>query len=70
MGFMNRREYDIGITVNGRQVTKVIIDPHYELKHADSVSDQIILDLVKLLDGGCSPSKRELALMNISLLID
>jgi len=29
----------------------VIIDPHYEEKHADSVSDEIILELVKTLDG-------------------
>ena len=48
---MQRREYSIDITVNGRRINKVIIDPHYELKHSSSVHDQIILDLVKQLDG-------------------
>lgn len=52
---MHRREYDITITVNGRPVTKVVIDPHYELKHNDSVSDDIILKLVNLLNGGTFP---------------
>lgn len=28
-----------------------MIDPHYEEKHGESVSDDIILKLVKLLDG-------------------
>ena len=32
-------------------ITKVIIDPHYEEKHAESINDQIILELVKFLDG-------------------
>ncbi|MEN0057722.1 MAG: hypothetical protein AAGB31_02715, partial [Bdellovibrio sp.] len=27
------------------------IDPHYEEKHAESISDEIILNLVKELDG-------------------
>jgi hypothetical protein len=29
----------------------VIIDPHYEEKHTESINDKIILDLVKTLDG-------------------
>lgn len=29
----------------------MIIDPHYEEKHADSISDEIIIQLVKTLDG-------------------
>ena len=28
-----------------------MIDPHYELKHADSISDELIVELVKKLDG-------------------
>lgn len=48
---MKRREYDIEITVNGQTVHKVIIDPHYEEKHGASVDDQIVLELVKQLDG-------------------
>jgi len=48
---MRRREYDIQITVNGRKIRKVIIDPHYETKHSGSLDDQIILRLVNQLDG-------------------
>jgi len=48
---MRRREYDIQITVNGRKIRKVIIDPHYETKHFDSLDDEIILRLVNQLDG-------------------
>ena len=48
---MSRREYDISITLNGIKINKVIIDPHYEVKHAESVNDEIILELVKQLDG-------------------
>ncbi len=54
---MVRREYDIDIVFNGKRITKVIIDPHYELKHIDSVSDGVILGLVKLLDGLIFPPK-------------
>lgn len=46
-----RRDYEISITVNSRAVTRVIIDPHYELKHGDSVDDEVILSLVQMLDG-------------------
>jgi len=48
---VNRREYSISITINRKRITKVIIDPHYEEKHAESVTDEIILELVKMLDG-------------------
>lgn len=30
---------------------KMVIDPHYEEKHADSVTDEIVLALVEQLDG-------------------
>jgi len=48
---MKRREYDIDILVNRRRITKVIIDSHYEKKHSTTIDDQIILKLVKTLDG-------------------
>ena len=48
---MKRREYDISIAINRMRISKVIIDPHYEEKHADSISDEIIIQLVKTLDG-------------------
>jgi hypothetical protein len=47
----DRRDYKVSITVNSRSITRVIIDPHYELKHSDSVNDETILNLVQLLDG-------------------
>ena len=50
-----RREYELKITVNSRQIHKVVIDSHYEEKHAESINDELILDLVKLLDGGTYP---------------
>lgn len=48
---MKRREYELDIVVNRRRITKVIIDSHYEKKHSATVDDQIILKLVKTLDG-------------------
>lgn len=48
---MPRREYRINLTVNGRQLSKLIIDPHFEVKHSTSISDEIITELVKKLDG-------------------
>jgi hypothetical protein len=49
---MNRREYPTKLTINGRRIVKVIIDPHYELKHSRSINDDLILELVQLLSGG------------------
>ncbi len=48
---MKRRTYDIQLTINGRRIEKVIIDPHYEEHHSASVNDEIVLSLVKQLDG-------------------
>lgn len=39
------------ITVNGTKVAEVIIDMHYKEKHGDHISDELILRLVKELDG-------------------
>ena len=49
---MKRREYAVHLTVNKRKISKVVIDPHYELKHSQSVDDSLIVKLVKKLDGG------------------
>jgi hypothetical protein len=38
------------LTVNGRRINEVIIDPHYEKKHKD-IDDALILNLVRSLDG-------------------
>jgi len=48
---VKRREYPLRIVVNGVQISKVVIDPHYEEKHAESITDQIVIELVKTLDG-------------------
>ncbi len=48
----NRRVYKIRpITINSIEVTEIVIDPHYEKKHSDKVNDQLILRLVRELDG-------------------
>ena len=45
-----RRVYGVELVVNGRPITEVIIDPHYESKHPD-INDSLILALVNGLDG-------------------
>jgi hypothetical protein len=52
---MKRREYQISIVFNETKIKKIIIDPHYELKHAESISDAVIIGLVKTLDGRAFP---------------
>lgn len=47
-----RRSYKLSIIVNDRKINEVIIDPHFEIKHSESINDEIILDLVRKLDGG------------------
>lgn len=49
---MVRLSFKIDIVVNNKRVKQVIIDPHYKLKHSDSISDSLIVELVNLLDGG------------------
>ena len=49
---MSRRTFKINIVVNDRRIYQVVIDPHYELKHSDSISDSLVIKLVRLLDGG------------------
>lgn len=34
------------------RIKRIFIDPHYELKHAATITDKLILELVGLLDGG------------------
>jgi hypothetical protein len=47
-----RRSFKIDIVVNNQRIKQVVIDPHYELNHAGSISDALIVELVSLLDGG------------------
>lgn len=46
-----RRAYAVNVTINGLHLSQAIIDPHYELKHSTSITDELILRLVQLLDG-------------------
>lgn len=39
------------IVVNGIRVAQVVIDLHYQEKHSDHMNDDLILRLVKELDG-------------------
>lgn len=49
---MKQHSYTIEpITVNGIKISRVIIDDHYKEKHSDHMTDDLILDLVKQLDG-------------------
>lgn len=48
---MSRRIYAVSMMFNGCKLEKIVIDPHYEKKHASSITDEIILALVKQLDG-------------------
>ena len=45
-----RRSHPLTILFNDRRFLRIEIDPHYEKKHPD-MTDQIILELVRLLDG-------------------
>ena len=47
-----RPEYILKLDINGRQLNRVIIDQHYKKKHARSINDQLILELVKELNEG------------------
>ncbi len=49
---MKRRSYNVNITVNGYAIKRVVIDPHYELKHSETINDKVIIQLVERLDGG------------------
>lgn len=54
-----RRSYSLSLIVNGRSISEVVIDPHYEEKHSD-ISDDLILKLVAQLDGKeFRPDERE-----------
>ena len=49
---IGQRTYKIRpIIVNDVRVVQVVIDSHYEEKHGDTMNDELILELVKELDG-------------------
>ena len=54
-----RPEYSIKLRVNGRVLSRVVIDQHYRKKH-DDLDDKLILDLVAQLDQGNFPIESRL----------
>ena len=56
---MTRPEYPLEVNINGRELNRVIVDQHYKEKHADSIDDQLILELVQELDGRTFPIEEE-----------
>ena len=38
------------VTVNGIGFAEVWIDPHYEVRHGDTITDNLILELVRQLE--------------------
>jgi hypothetical protein len=49
---MQFRIYAMTFTVNGTKFNEVWIDPHYEESHKGTVTDELILQLIKLLESG------------------
>jgi hypothetical protein len=54
---MDRPEYRLKLTINGRRLNRVIIDQHYRLKHPE-MTDELILELVTGLNGEEFPIER------------
>ncbi len=48
---MKRRIYEIDLKINNIPIKRVIIDPHYEIRHSESINDELIIDLAKTLNG-------------------
>lgn len=51
----DRLEYPLQLVLNGRALVRIIIDQHYKEKHSESINDELIIDLVKTLDGESFP---------------
>lgn len=48
----DQRTYKIKpIRVNGLKIVQVVVDSHYEKKHGSHMTDELILSLVRELDG-------------------
>jgi hypothetical protein len=47
----SRISYAVTINVNGRLLSRVVIDQHYKNKHGDTINDLLILKLVKMING-------------------
>ena len=53
-----RTEYQLNIIVNGKKLTRVVIDQHYQENHPD-MNDELILELVKTINNGNFPIEDE-----------
>jgi hypothetical protein len=47
---MHRPQYPLGLKINGRVFSQVVIDQHYRISHPE-MTDKMILNLVKELSG-------------------
>lgn len=48
---MARRTYSINLILNEIFISKAIIDSHYELKHKESINDELIIELLLRMNG-------------------
>lgn len=53
-----RNEYPSELMINGRFLSRVVIDQHYQLKHPE-ISDKLILKLIEQLNEGNFPIEEE-----------
>ena len=47
----NRTEYFVDLNINGRKLSRILIDQHYKLKHLE-ITDTLILSLARKLHKG------------------
>ena len=52
---MERYEYECHLIINNRVINKVIIDQHYKEKHSETINDELILELLKEINGEFFP---------------
>ena len=69
---MGRREHSIKpITINKCFIETVIIDSHYEENHSDYMNDDLIIELVKVLNGRIEvPEEKEDGFSYFATLIE
>jgi hypothetical protein len=44
-----KREYVTQDVINGRKFRRIVIDSHYEKRHGDTMTDTVIVDLLRAL---------------------
>lgn len=54
-----RHEYLMKLTFNGKEICRVLIDQHYQENHAESMDDELILELIRTLDGETFPVEED-----------